>query len=263
MYKFDAHELVQISHLMGQIEGLVRNTNDDIFLPDELINAAPANLNSLKSSLINVHLDVSAGFVDLMLEAFSKKKNFLEIAKTISQLQSSIVIELKQRNFIGLTSIEHELYNQTKPHMGQEVADKFPSALYEIDEAGKCLALGRATATVFHLMRILEISICAIHHCLSINVPLVGNNRNWGSILKRIREEIREKDKQNSYQWKDKDNFQDIYARLDAIKDAWRNKTMHVEIKYTEAEAQYLFDTTNAFMQKIASKMDENGVLTP
>ena len=34
---------------------------------------------------------------------------------------------------------------------------------------------------------------------------------------------------------------------------------MHVEIVYTEEDAQILFDATKALMQKIASRMEENG----
>ena len=44
-----------------------------------------------------------------------------------------------------------------------EVNDKFPSAAFDIDEAGKCLAIGRSTAAVFHLMRALETAIRAVH----------------------------------------------------------------------------------------------------
>lgn len=146
-------------------------------------------------------------------------------------------------------------FASASPLYGEEVRDKFPRIGYDLDEAGKCLALGRSTAVVFHLMRILEAGLRAVHGCLGIGVELVGNDRNWGNVLARIREEIRRRDSK----WAEKDYFKEIYARLDAVKDAWRNDTMHVEGVYTEDEAKVLFDNTRAFMQKIASRMDGQG----
>jgi hypothetical protein len=55
------------------------------------------------------------------------------------------------------------------------------------------------------------------------------------------------------------DLFQEFYARLDAVKDAWRNSTMHVEKQYSPEEAEAIFSMTCSFMSKIASRMDETG----
>lgn len=145
------------------------------------------------------------------------------------------------------------------PLFGELVHSKFPGVIYEIDEAAKCLALGRTTATVFHLMRILEGSLRAIHCYLGIDKELSGNNRNWGNVLRGIREEIGRR----GPNWIERDYFKEIYARLDAIKDAWRNNTMHVESIYTEQEAKVLFENTRGLMQKIASQMDEQGNRPP
>jgi len=35
---------------------------------------------------------------------------------------------------------------------------------------------------------------------------------------------------------------------------------MHVETKYTPEEALHIFDAVKAFMKKVASRMDENGM---
>ncbi|WP_435627530.1 hypothetical protein [Candidatus Ferrigenium straubiae] len=151
---------------------------------------------------------------------------------------------------------KEEYFEPKAPLFGDEVHAKFNNVIYEISEAAKCLALGRSTASVFHLMRILEIALRAIHSCLGIEVALTGNERNWGNILARIREETAKR----GNGWAEKTYFKEIYARLDAVKDAWRNNTMHVESIYTEQEAKILFDNTRALMQKIASRMDEHGL---
>ena len=58
------------------------------------------------------------------------------------------------------------------------------TGVFELDEAAKCLALGRSTAAVFHLMRAMEVGIRSVARCLGIPDPLKPAERNWGSILK-------------------------------------------------------------------------------
>jgi hypothetical protein len=58
----------------------------------------------------------------------------------------------------------------------------------------------------------------------------------------------------------DFDFFEEVHGRLDIIRRAWRNGTMHVEIVYTEDDARVIFEATKAFMMKVASRMDERGL---
>jgi hypothetical protein len=53
--------------------------------------------------------------------------------------------------------------------------------------------------------------------------------------------------------------FEALYASLDAVKNPWRNATMHVENKYTDDEAEHIFVAVKGVMMKLASRCDENG----
>jgi hypothetical protein len=55
------------------------------------------------------------------------------------------------------------------------------------------------------------------------------------------------------------ESLKDLHASLDAVKNPWRNSTMHVEKKYTDDEAQHIFAAVKGFMKKLAARMDENG----
>lgn len=145
------------------------------------------------------------------------------------------------------------LFDPPAPLWGSELRGKFPGASKDIDEAAKCLALGRYTAAVFHSMRILEVALRAIRLCLQAT----NSGRNWGDVLKDIRDE---RTKRGGAKWPKNDYFQNISARLDAIKDAWRNTTMHVENVYTEEDASRIFDYTKGLMSQVALEMDENGL---
>jgi hypothetical protein len=53
--------------------------------------------------------------------------------------------------------------------------------------------------------------------------------------------------------------FDGLYVSLDAVKNPWRNSTMHIDNKYTDDEAEHVFAAAKGFMKKLASRMDENG----
>ena len=53
--------------------------------------------------------------------------------------------------------------------------------------------------------------------------------------------------------------FDALYASLDAVKNPWRNATMHPANKYTEEEARHIFDAVRGFMMRLADRCDENG----
>jgi hypothetical protein len=160
-----------------------------------------------------------------------------------------LVIDFQKQEFFKKTDI-----------FGAEVDAAFPSAAFEIDEAGKCYALERSTACAFHLMRALEIAIKAIGKCLNIPDPVKDADRNWGAMLRKVKDEM---DRRNRLaQWtrvSDREFFAAIHVTLDAVRNVWRNATMHVENKYTLEEAEHILGAVRGFMRKLASRMDELG----
>lgn len=105
-------------------------------------------------------------------------------AGEILELSSRIKDELYCKKFIYLEPKRLRLYEPDRPLFGEAIADRFPAAVFEIDEAAKCLALGRSTAAVFHLMRLMEIGIRALARCLQIPDPVKPAERNWAMILR-------------------------------------------------------------------------------
>lgn len=141
------------------------------------------------------------------------------------------------------------------------VALQFPSeAAFELDEAAKCLAFGRYTACVFHLMRTMEVGIKAISRCLEIPDPARPADRNWKFILDRIKGAMDKKWPIAANRMSgDGATLESLYASLDAVRSPWRNATMHVDNKYTEEEAEHILTVVTGFMTKVAFRMDENG----
>lgn len=53
--------------------------------------------------------------------------------------------------------------------------------------------------------------------------------------------------------------LESVYVSIDAIKNPWRNATMHVESVYTEEEARHILTCTMHLMANMSAIFDEAG----
>lgn len=183
------------------------------------------------------------------------------IAPLVEQLSSLPAREAKTKFFLVMEPDAAALYAPDEPLLGSDVGTKFPSLIADIDEAGKCLALGRTTATAFHLIRCLEGGITGISRCLGIPDPTKGAERNWGSLLTKVEAACKSKwPTDATRQAGDGHFFESVWGSLRAMQNPYRNATMHLEKTYTEDEAKGLQAIVKSLMQRIASRMDEQGL---
>lgn len=137
---------------------------------------------------------------------------------------------------------------------------KYPSAAFEVEEAAKCIALGRYTASVFHAMRALEVGIKALSARLGIPNPTKPAEKNWGLILKAIDTKIDELWPRSSrLSGTEGAAFEELHASLDAVRNPWRNATMHVETIYAPHEALHIIRCSAFFLRKLSGLCDEQG----
>jgi hypothetical protein len=185
------------------------------------------------------------------------------IRDIISDIESRVRDQLSLVKVYTLDSRKAEFFEPGEPLLGLIVGLNFPGATYEAHQAGKCLAIGCDTAAVFHMMRIMEIGLRSVARCLEIPDPTKAAERNWGAMLRDIKKDMESRSGQSPTKaWKnpdDKEFFESVYASIDAVRVAWRNTTMHVEIKYTPDEAEHILGAVKGFMKKLASRADEEG----
>lgn len=145
----------------------------------------------------------------------------------------------------------------TDPYLfGVEVANRFPPAADDIEEAGKCFAFDRYTACVFHLMRVTEVGLRALGS--SLNEPSLDpkTNPTWDRILSRCDKELQKPYAERSPEWRTNQQFfADATANLRAVKDAWRNPSLHVERSYDDEKAREIWNAVRAFMRHLATKL--------
>lgn len=215
-------------------------------------------LHSLQKHLDSLEANFTRLAVNRLLEDFGTNvTTYNDFERSVSELDQRLRDELRSKLVFVIESEKTKYLLPPEQVVGSDISTAIPSSLYELDEAAKCLAFSRPTAAVFHLMRTMEIGIKAIARCLKIPDPTKPAERNWGKILQTINDAVETKSTWSRPE--DKAFFEGVYVTLDAVRNPWRNATMHVETKYTEEEAEYIFTAVRAFMMKIASRLDEQG----
>lgn len=265
MLKFNAGSFFRATAFFGLMRGSVvamkAKFGDDVMhqpVADELRKSTLDQLQTLLSDLEKLDARHTKTATERLVKALSVAAlpTLLSFDSMIGEIDSRLDDELSAIYLFCLGSRDADFFNTE--HFGQDVAAKFPTGLgYEIAEASKCLAFDRSTAAVFHLMRCMEIGLSAVRKCLSLPDPKRPAERNWGIVLNAIKDNIDQR-KWNAEE--DKTYFHTVYASLDAVKNAWRNPTMHVESKYTKDEAEAIYGAVKGYFQRIAARMNEDGL---
>lgn len=169
---------------------------------------------------------------------------FAELKTINDGVKSRFEDELETIKFYCLAKGVDRYYDPSEPLFGSEVAARISKASDDISEAGKCFAVGRYTASVFHLMRAMEAAVQE----LSGHLGIEKLEREWGKLLSDIRAKI-----EAMPRGRERDDWSEVHANLYHVKQAWRNDTMHPKATYTEEEAREVFDATKAFMGNLAA----------
>ena len=190
-----------------------------------------------------------------------RAEDFVRLHGRLNYVTAVLRDSLKARHAFMLPPGSAALFQPDVPLFGSDVANKFATITYDIEECAKCIALQRATAAAFHSIRCLEAGIRALARCLSIPDPTKASGRNWGSMLKDIKDAIDKKWPTSSHRLSgDGEFFENAYAALASMQNPWRNATMHLDQKYTVEEARNIFEVVKGFMARLASRMDEDGL---
>jgi len=189
-------------------------------------------------------------------EYVKPRANYTGLVPLLGELLVRLNEDLERELFLAVPAAFAPFYESAEPIFEVAVANAFPLASYDIAEAGKCHALHRSTACVFHLMRVLEIGLSTLAR--EFDVP--ADHTNWETIIAQTEKAISNLDKnpKRAKNWRDdREFYSQCASHFRVMKDAWRNYTMHARGKYTEEEANDLLGNVRGFMQKLATRLHE------
>lgn len=271
MNKIDVGKLFELSSVLRRHESM-----SDLLarlvpgVPTEEVLNNDRYKESILNYLANVHglceesdLTLSLKSVERLFNSF-KAATFKDAATVESQysvIHQRIRDELSLRLFLLVDDRKARYY--IDPLEGwKEVADWMPSAIRDIEEASKCLALDRHTACVFHCMRVAEFGLGALAH----NMGIEYNRKNWDPVLKEVLMQLQHV-AETPYpeledRWKgNKEKYLAARERLTAIKDSLRNPTMHARGFYDEEIAEEVYRSVRTFMKNLSTWLVVKGSL--
>lgn len=207
------------------------------------------HLNTAKDNAEGLGLNATQAKISRVLNDYEKETPTLpHIGRDCDDILERMKDELDVQLFLIVDTTRTRFYK--RPLDGWEsVVDQFPSASFDIEEAGKCLSLDRGTASIMHLMRVLETGLYALADDLLI--PKVEPN--WHNAIQQIEKAIRGLDKNDSRT----QTYSAAAAHLFNVKDAWRNSVAHAGQAYPVDKAEQIYENVRAFMQTLVTHLGE------
>jgi hypothetical protein len=142
------------------------------------------------------------------------------------------------------------------PTAGWEaVIAKFPASLDNIEEASRCLALGRHTACVYHLSGVVQDALEALGRRLGVKLDPMSDT--WNTIIVKVDKAIAANTATTPKKsWKKREVFySELVSDIRAMKNAWRNPTMHFRRNYTDEQATKVYLRVQEFMIQTATEL--------
>ena len=252
MLRFHAHSFVNMTNFLSRLHKSIASGTEEGFTADT--EDTRATLSAIEDDCQKLHLNVSVGLIRRLRHRTgtigTDRQRFGTLLEGIS---NTIEAELEQHLFFQIPNSQAEKYFDVANWFGMQIFVSFPAATFDIEEAGKCFALDRYTASVFHLFRVAEIGLRALAKQLDVEYSING----WDTLLKKIDTEQNKKREQKDPDFlADETFYTDAAAHLRNYKQS-RNNTNHPDKKYTQEEADRIFDSVRIFMQHLATKVSE------
>jgi hypothetical protein len=236
-------------------------SNDSNYLNDPLDDENQrASLNDLltllESDCTELGLIASRATVGKLKSVLAQGKGKNQALFPLGEvLQDRLIDEMEGKSFLALTSGEAEYYNN--PRKGwEDILERFPDTISDIEEAYKCFALSRYAASIFHSLQIVEVGLIELGKFIQVADPKSG----WTAVANELSRII--KKNYNDRTDFEKQNFaflEQVHGTVEALKNAWRNKISHVQGKlilltkdFSPDIAEEILFASRAFMRRLA-----------
>lgn len=192
------------------------------------------------------------GYCDAIQELqklVGEQKDFATIVSGLSDLEAVLRSDLRITKWFVLPR-DASKYFETSI-VSQAIRDELPDVVFDLEEANKCIALGRYTGCAHHCMCALEPLLPRIVK----KVKLLGGafdpsatvSANWGALLNKLDAEIkkltgmvRSKKRKNELSF-----LSELCLHMRSVKNAWRDPAMHARGEYNEESALRILNATN------------------
>lgn len=180
-----------------------------------------------------------------------------EMRDNLRELRRRCEDDFKSAFFLHLSPKQAELYQNPEKDW-ESVASRFYKIKYNIEESGKCFAMERYGAAVFHILQVAEYGVIKIGELMNV----LGDKPGW-SCLKKLQDLISIPYPQRTPLAQKHSKFlQDVIPLAVVVKDSWRHKLDHVDNQivwvdtdFSPEVADEVIKATRGFMRKLAAEL--------
>lgn len=219
-----------------------------------------AKVNILRALYESYGMSSSAAQCGRIIEKIESKGANLrcgELREGLKQLRERSEDEFKGQFFLHLEPKQARQFNDPESDW-REITSRFHKVRYNIEETGKCFALERYGAAVFHALQVAEYGVIQLSTLLQVQ----GDKPGWGA-LKRLSAILEKPYALRSELEKTHSKLLEGTVHLAVIvRDNWRHKLDHVDNQIVWVESDFSADVADsiisairAFMRKLASEL--------
>jgi hypothetical protein len=225
---------------------------DDICEKDEFpVTRVP--LQEVKV-LIEVAFDSTKGYSALAPHLLTPQVLFNQLER----IRQSFTAELQTKLFFQVASNRKKWFERPTADW-EKVIERFPDTVGEIEEMGKCFALSRYGAAVFHSLLVVEVGLIALGKVIGVGDPKTG----WDATTRKLSELVQGGHaKYPASLTVDFSICEQINQKVQTMKHAWRNKVNHVAGKLVVMRSDFAPDiaeeiiiATRGFMRTLATEI--------
>lgn len=249
MIRFNAGKISAIAASMAALADAYESKSLFGAFSDSERCAQLAQIDAAAEAISGIGLTLSEVSLGKAKKALTEGASWIEVKKHLGDFVGRVQDELEYKIAFILNPGQEARWIQGADWFGEETKLAFPSSADDMAEAIKCLALGRYTACVMHLMRALETPLKLQAKSLGLN----PNRDNWGDLLNTIEGEISKLRNGDP----EKEFHSAALTQFRFIKTAWRDASMHQRSKYVEEDAEPIMAATKAVMRQLATRLRE------
>ena len=220
--------------------------------------------------------EVHFGFMHLMelMQSELKKRKVVAIDPEMNKHYRDEIFGVKVPSSEEVALLERKGVEKPEPVFGEKTESAFPSAYMDIIEAGRCLALARNNAAIYHLMQVAEMGLRALARDRRITiergkkktvVPLTFAQ--WGEIIGELtkkREKINQWPRSKEIRERAIEYYAYAIFEVSSFNDIYRKHISHARGKlYEDDTAIACWGHVKRFMGALAERSITETTITP
>lgn len=240
-------DFAMMRHLLSQMSTMAGGPGK---LDDASQRGIIANLEKIESELVPVGTNLTAMAIrDLISMVEGGERRSFILSPRVYDIERRLQDELKSITLFMVEKKDADLYENAAAFLDLNSQQAFPTAIFDCEEASKCLAFGRYTASVFHMTRAAEAVVIESARAIGATVTKdSGETLAWGVLAANIGAKITEMPAGPS-----KDRWHEAHMFLVGCNRAFRTKTAHPVQTYTKEQADEALAATRYFIRSVVS----------